>query len=114
MTHELPLMTAPPEQAASRQCTTGGGGGSTSTEVRPSGVIGGSSEVRPSVGRGSDFEGDFELRTGDHELRHGDRELRTGDWNLPGDWHLPSCSQVDEATIDEIEGAPGGALRLER
>ena len=53
----------------------------------------------PSVGRGSDFEGDF--------------ELRTGDWNLPGDWHLPSCSQVDEATIDEIEGAPGGALRLE-
>ena len=94
-------MTAPPEQAASRQCTTGGGGGSTSTEVRP------------SVGRGSDFEGDFELRTGDHELRPGDRELRTGDWNLPGDWHLPSCSQVDEATIDEIEGAPGGALRLE-
>ena len=70
--------------------------------------------MRPSVGRGSDFEGDFELRTGDHELRTGDRELRTtGDWNLPGDWHLPSCSQVDEATIDEIEGAPGEALRLE-
>ena len=92
-------MTDPPEQAASRQCTTGGGG-STSTEVTP------------AVWRGSDFEGDFEL-PGDSELRTGDRELRPGDWHLPADWHIPSCSQVDEATIDEIEGAPGEALRLE-